>query len=345
MEHLIAPHPLKGIVNSNDDPNHCARCYAQLHERQGVEANGLEICAECDGEKKDDCCVQCRMGRESFKQVKKLAKKSGSPWAQYLLGIDYRNNDKSKSPYEAVRWFRKAASQSHPGAWLELSKHYRCGEGCGKDLIRAKECAEKALLFEGWFGGDNEGNNPRSELVTIATEMYQEEREVAENILLPLAEEGYHEAQLWIAHLYSHYDEHAEALRWAHAAARGGYLVTPCIPMRCCSEQNLIAQSRLWLSISKNNTAACECKAMITCREVATDLRKFCWTCEVELNIGNRKLCKGCKAFCYCSVDCQKTHWDMSEDGHRSECKDVMALTKRLRGVQFKDMSNVYVYG
>ena len=132
---------------------------------------------------------------------------------------------------------------------------------------------------------------------------------------------GYHEAQLWIAHLYSHYDEHAEALRWAHAAARGGYLVTPCIPMRCCSEQNLIAQSRLWLSISKNNTAACECKAMLTCREVATDLRKFCWTCEVELNIGNRKLCKGCKAFCYCSVDCQKTHWDMSEDGHRSELR------------------------
>ena len=294
MDLPSAPHPLKGVINLNDDPNRCARCYAELQERQGVEANGLEICAECDGEKKDDCCVQCRMGRQSFLSVRRLAKKSGSPWAQYLLGLDFKNNIKSQSSYEAVRWFRKAAAQGHPGAMLELSKHYRCGKGCGEDFSKAKECAERALQYEEWFG---EESNPKIELSRLASDIYEENREVAEAILLPLAEEGIKEAQLWSTHLYWHYDDPAEALRWAHAAAQGGYLATPCMLMKCCYELNRLAESRLWLSIStKNKPGACECDAMLLCREVTTDLRKFCWTCEAQLDSATRKLCGGCRA-------------------------------------------------
>ena len=96
-----SPHPLKGIVNTNDDPTQCARCQQNIDWNDTGDCLllvccGKVICDACAGTERFHC-IFCRKVRsttrslnpkEMVSKVKKHAKR-GYAWAQLTLGCIY----------------------------------------------------------------------------------------------------------------------------------------------------------------------------------------------------------------------------------------------------------------
>jgi len=154
------PHPLKGIINSNDDPMACAHCSQRLKfEGKGrflrMWCCGKWICLDCDEETWTECpfcsCPGDRMsGVVVFTRLKKMAKK-GHVWGQYQLGNMYYEGDEitGRSYADAFRWFSKACKKNHPEAHMFLGNMLLQGHGCAVDLAKARCHLECALVIEG----------------------------------------------------------------------------------------------------------------------------------------------------------------------------------------------------
>ena len=163
---------------------------------------------------------------------------------------------------------------------------------------------------------------------------YLDRYEDAIDVLLPLAESGMSETYESLAESYYRIEAYKEASKWYLE----DFLQEKCADaaygaMTCCWHLERFAEAKFWLTVPDLTACTGVTNGVNMFGETFVQpslraLRQTCKVCGVSLNIDTRKLCKGCKAYCYCSRDCQKVHWNRSEDGHREECKKVTEMKK-----------------
>ena len=343
-------HPLKGIINTNDDPFVCAICPAPIEEPDMNICCGKSACRKCNdagtsyNEQRRQCglCGGILEGSTSTAAVVKKNAKRGHAWAQFGFAECFAKGDGVRQcPYDSVRWFRKAAAQGHPGALLGLSYHLRIGQGCLRSLEEARDCAEKAVALSGEFSILI--NMAYEQLVEVGSAFFHGngDKEAAKAVLLPLAKMGNTKAQHELAVAYTKDDDDIFAARyWFGESALGEASEKAAFSAAiCCRDLGMFAEAKFWHSFAMkigpmpDGCSELFCPVLCHCR----GLRKTCAACGITLNSDTRKLCKGCKTFCYCSVECQKIHWDRSEDGHRDECKRVMELKERIKTIDLEE--------
>ena len=346
---MSASSSLKGIINTNDDPSICAACLLDPRDDKGCQfinlCCGKCVCEDCNKamrfcHAKTNRCLFCNASNFSSIGVLKKQAKKGNAWAQYNLANRFDiGHSVAQSDYEAVRWFRKAAAQGHPGALLNLSFCLRLGEGCGRNLAEARKCSEKAIAIDatGIFTEDS-----YEELLRVAT-AYSADRceEQAMEILVPLVERGVaSRGRYELAIVYYNTKKFTYALDNFFSCVMQGKRGAAYDCMDCCLKLNRFPEAKVWFSLASWIGADADDVSkthLTTFRSHLRHMRRHCLTCRVALDSNTRKLCKGCKTFCYCSVECQKIHWDRSEDGHRDECKRVMELKERIKTIDWEE--------
>ena len=304
---------------------------------------GKCVCVNCSiaGKSYDERADRCRLCKatntRSIGLLKKQAKK-GHAWAQVALGAKYVKGGKvTQSFYDTVRWYRKAAARGHPGAMLNLSIAYRVGDGCSRDLVEAKAWAQKAAKIDDHFKG-----GVINELVLLAAEYAEESKhDEAQSTFSAILQMDIENVavdattQYNLGCLYYNFEDFSSALKWFTAAfLHQDYLTdkAACDAMECCWTLQRLAEAKLWLSLVPpqiSDDQHCAIKDVPRFQQHLRDIRQWCKVCHAPLDYSNRKLCKGCKTYCYCSRDCQKVHWNRSEDGHREECKRVTELKEK----------------
>ena len=276
---------------------------------------------------------------------------AGKTWAQYSMGLYYMYlAGDSPSQAFAFDYMVKAASQGHPEAFLLLSELCRGQFGHPRDLTAAQAFARKARSFY-----PDLRLNSNTMLLYIA-EDYLEDGAVEEvmGILSDVAKEADPDHVLdgelcdAIASLaYRIDDDQLAGEMFARAFCHG--VVQSALPAsECYFVMEHYCLSKLWLSVAcKTKSGYHFCKAKVDGNvtlvpwsfykqrrdQIRSKLREIsdsCGGCGDALEGDTRKYCRGCKAFCYCSRECQKLHWNRADCGHRAECKEAQDQARKI---------------
>jgi len=345
---------LEGIINTNENPHCCAVCLVGPVALAGhLIINcccGKAACDKCNDSGKfyDQNSARCPFCHstiiDSIGVIKKQAKK-GHAWAQVSLGTRYSKGENvTQSFYEAVRWFRKASAKGNPRAMLNLSVSCLEGEGCSRDLAEGRAWAQKAASIDDHFK-DAAINYLALIAIAYAEDCNRDEAQSTLSAILEMDVENVAttaEAQYNLGCLYYNLDMFPSALKWYAASAlhRDYDADAGCGAMDCCWLLDRFAEAKFWLSFAPPreeipNSQHWDRHAPRV-QQYLRDLRQGCTVCSAPLARSNRKLCKGCKTYCYCSRECQKVHWNRSEDGHREECKQVMELKEKAKSIEWQ---------
>lgn len=337
---------LKRITSTNDDPLCCALCLQRFPDGPYGSYSILNVCcgkryckscgdagggyiAKTAIKTPADRCSFCKVpGFGNLRLAKKQAKK-GYPWAQSILAeIFVKGEELRQSYFDALRWNRKAAAQGHPRATLAMSTHYLYGHGCTSDLCESAKHAQLAMVLD-----------PRLAVAAIENICLIGKAYVASGkdndakcLLEPIAYNSSEACDI-LATIASEEEDFSTALKMTMCAAFQGCETNALTTMQLFTESRM-PLAKLFYDIARKVQKVSEAKFLVEKRETIKtvhaklyELRRVCKTCGVSLNTSNRMLCKGCKTYCYCSVDCQREHWDRSENGHREECKIAQKMS------------------
>ena len=309
-------------------------------------------------------CTFCNALTHKGKSICHSAAISGNTWAMYRHSQSLKRRVKlglKKSP-DHLRWLEEAAEQSHPEACLELAAACIDGKyGCPLDLRRAKLFAEKSTIF---FTGFRLRAN--SLLLDIAKAHVEEGAlEEALGLLTSIASEtnmvglNFPLCESIAATLTSiqEYKFAGNVLSNAffHGLLDHGLVRSTLKTSFYYALSENFALSKLWLSIACQTKSHYALGPLVHEKSLTGGLswsdskdwrdsikfklrenRDSCGGCGAALEGDMRKYCRGCKAYCYCSRECQKLHWNRKQDSHRDECKEAeehwKKATEAIRG-------------
>ena len=352
LEGIKPRESLQGIVNTNDDPLLCAGrdCSSKLDlwdcgitMRYTMLCCGKRFCPDCYPAW-NERCGGCRAPRPMLVAKGMKRARSGEPWAQLTMGNFFLKTE--GRPTEGMECLQSAALQGHPQAVRNLSVEYCIGELFPRDLSVARALAWKTV--EVW--DDPAWHRSCFELLVC----------VAEELAADGPDEGLHQAAailrgiakdvdkvnlsakfcgraVSILQRIESVDSDSALARFASRVFRLGipnFLGHPsfrstakeaCLCHLLADEPGL---GMLWFSISRKllqyaSDNESQEPFMLGCWPELRNIRNACGGCGAVLEGERRKMCRRCRTYCYCSRDCQKSHWNRADGGHRGECMEV----------------------
>lgn len=256
--------------------------------------------------------------------------KKGRAWAMDALGSSHRSGHISSS--EAAKYFKMAADKGNPLAMYNLARLSHDNAivfRSTRNLAMAYRLLNEAVRAEPYLA-----DIAYSKICRVAVDVLDrssisemsESLEVTLHALAPLADQGFGRAQLLLGLHYTNSRDPRSAMWYERLSVN---ISSPDYAYQAAGILEKHALLRVWYGVISKD-AYVSPGHFPWVKKTLTKLRDKCASCGTGLDTSSRKLCKGCKAFCYCSVECQKAHWGAKDGGHRDECKKAMALEKEI---------------